>query len=73
MDSQIPFFCGDSEDCRTLGSQTALEMALFNIEHKFVAVGVLELLPQSLAVLECKIPNYFKVCTHWNLEGLGAN
>ena len=34
MDSQIPFFCGDSLDCRTLGSKHALETAMRNIQEK---------------------------------------
>ena len=61
MDSQIPFFCGDSDDCRTLGSETALATAIENIEKNFVMVGVLEQLQESLTVLECKLPVLFKV------------
>ena len=34
MDSIVPFFCGDSKDCRTLGSKTALAKAKNNIEKK---------------------------------------
>ena len=34
---------------------------------QFIAVGVLELLEESLSVLECKIPQYFKV----NVGGRG--
>ena len=34
MDSVVPFFCGESEDCRTLGSQTALRRAETNIREK---------------------------------------
>ena len=61
MDSQIPFFCGDSVDCRTLGSPTSVEQAVENIEKKFVMVGVLENIKESLAVMECKMPTFFKV------------
>merc|ERR1719341_1191358 len=43
IDSQIAFFCGDSEACLSLGSE----------ETHYVTVGVLELLEESLAVLEC--------------------
>lgn len=60
MDSIIPFFCGDTLECRTLGSKEALRRAKINIKEKFVAVGVLEFLEKSLAVLECKLPQYFK-------------
>ena len=34
MDSIIPFFCGDSEVCRTLGSEEALRTAKINIKNK---------------------------------------
>ena len=34
MDSIIPFFCGDSEVCRTLGSEEALSAAKINIRNK---------------------------------------
>ena len=34
MDSQIPFFCGDSVECRTLGSTAALARALDNLDTK---------------------------------------
>ena len=44
MDSQIAFFCGDSEECLTLGSDKALALAKQNIETHYVTVGVLELL-----------------------------
>ena len=44
MDSQIAFFCGNSEACLRLGSDEALAMAKQNIEAHYVTVGVLELL-----------------------------
>ena len=44
MDSQIAFFCGDSEECLTMGSDKALALAKQNIETHYVTVGVLELL-----------------------------
>ena len=61
MDSQIPFFCGDSVDCRTLGSPTSVKKAIENIEKHFVMVRVLEHIHESLAVMESKMPQYFKV------------
>ena len=33
-DSVLPFFCGDSKVCRTLGSQEALNTAKINIKNK---------------------------------------
>ena len=44
IDSQIAFFCGDSEECLSLGSDAALTLAKQNIEAHYITVGVLELL-----------------------------
>ena len=44
IDSQIAFFCGDSEACLSLGSEEALAQAQRNIQTHYVTVGVLELL-----------------------------
>ena len=40
MDSQIPFFCGDSLECRTLGSSVALKGAIRNIQLKVGHLGL---------------------------------
>ena len=56
MDSQIPYFCGDSLDCRTFGNPLALEKAKENIEKNFLMVGTLESLDKSHAVMECLMP-----------------
>ena len=53
MDSQIPYFCGDTEECRTLGSRKALETAKANIESTFEVVGVLEELDMTHKVMTC--------------------
>ena len=42
MDSQIPFFCGDSQECRTIGSSVALKDAIRNIQMKVGHLGVLD-------------------------------
>ena len=60
MDSQIPFFCGDSVECRTLGNPTALEQAKKNIEDNFLMVGTLESLEKSFVVMECLMPEQMK-------------
>ena len=39
MDSQIPFFCGDSLECRTIGSSAALKGAIRNIQQKVGHLG----------------------------------
>ena len=59
MDSQVAFFCGDSQDCLTLGSDKALQTALDNIEKHYITVGVLEHLEVSFLVMECLLPEYF--------------
>ena len=41
MDSQIAFFCGDSEICRTMGSDIALKIAKENIKKHYITIGML--------------------------------
>ena len=60
MDSQIPFLCGDSEECRTFGHPAAVNLTIANIERSFVVVGVLEQLDKTVEVMECLIPNVMK-------------
>ena len=51
MDSQIPYFCGDSLECRTFGNPEALEQAKKNVEEKFVMVGTIDSLSKSHSVM----------------------
>ena len=55
----MTYFCGDSVECRTLGSEAALETAKRNIVSHYVTVGLLEMLDTSLLVLQCTLPRYF--------------
>lgn len=41
------------------GSRRALDTAKRNVESSYPVVGVLEDLPETLAVLEAKLPNFF--------------
>ena len=60
LDSQLPFLCGDSEECRTLGHPQAVARTIANIEHSFLVVGVLEQLEKTVTVLECLMPSTMK-------------
>ena len=40
MDSQIPYFCGDSEECRTLGSRAALQQVAQQRDETYLHVSV---------------------------------
>ena len=60
LDSQIPFFCGDSPECLTLGSEAGLAQAMQNIESHFLMVGTLEELDKSYLVMECTMPGYMQ-------------
>ena len=53
MDSQIPFLCGDSEVCRTMGHPEAVNTTIRNIEANYLMVGVLEMLEETVVVMEC--------------------
>ena len=57
------YFCGHHPDCSKLGSRTALQIAKDIVEHNFAVVGVLELLNESLAVMEHKLPQFFSGLT----------
>ena len=55
----IPYFCGNDVWCRKRNSR-ALEAAKNNIESSFMAVGILEDLPNSLKLFEYTLPTFFK-------------
>ena len=58
IDSQIPFFCGDTIDCLTLGHPDAARKSIENIEKDFIVVGTLAMMDKTFAVMECLIPDY---------------
>lgn len=47
------------EECDIFGSQIALKRAKENVEKYFAVVGVVELMNESLAVLENYVPFFF--------------
>ena len=57
MDSQLPFLCGDSTVCRTMGHPEAVDGTIANIEAHYVVVGVLEMLEETITVMECLMPD----------------
>ena len=57
MDSQLPFLCGDSTVCRTMGHPEAVGTTIANIEAHYVVVGVLEMLEETITVMECLMPD----------------
>ena len=57
MDSQLPFLCGDSTVCRTMGHQEAVSRTIANIEAHYIVVGVLEMLEETITVMECLMPD----------------
>ena len=57
MDSQLPFLCGDSTVCRTMGHPEAVVRTIANIEAHYVVVGVLEMLEETITVMECLMPD----------------
>ncbi|XP_042884070.1 heparan sulfate 2-O-sulfotransferase pipe-like [Penaeus japonicus] len=56
---QLSFFCGQDSYCTTVGSRRALQMAKYNAENFYSAVGVLEDLHLSYKVLEKYLPRFF--------------
>ncbi|XP_063615488.1 heparan sulfate 2-O-sulfotransferase pipe-like [Penaeus indicus] len=56
---QLSFFCGQDSYCTSVGSRRALQMAKYNAENFYSAVGVLEDLHLSYRVLEKYLPRFF--------------
>ena len=69
MDSQIPYFCGDSQECRTFGNPTALELAKKNIEDIFLMVGSIDSLDKSHVVMECLMPDQMQGLVEMHKKG----
>ena len=69
MDSQIPYFCGDSLECRTFGNPEALEQAKKNVEEKFVMVGTIDSLSKSHSVMECLMPEQMQGLAEMHKKG----
>eukprot|EP00090_Calanus_glacialis_P013709 TRINITY_DN22364_c0_g1_i1.p1 TRINITY_DN22364_c0_g1~~TRINITY_DN22364_c0_g1_i1.p1 ORF type:complete len:371 (+),score=94.76 TRINITY_DN22364_c0_g1_i1:29-1141(+) len=69
MDSQIPYFCGDSLECRTLGSPQALDQAKKHVEEKFVMVGTIDSLSKSHSVMECLMPDQMQGLAEMHKKG----
>ncbi|KDR15463.1 uronyl 2-sulfotransferase-like [Zootermopsis nevadensis] len=59
-DLTIPYFCGHQDWCTLLNEQRALETAKANVERYFPVVGILEELNATLALLEKRLPYFFR-------------
>ncbi|GFG32926.1 hypothetical protein Cfor_10405, partial [Coptotermes formosanus] len=59
-DLTIPYFCGQEEWCMTLNDQRSLTRAKANVERYFPVVGILEELNATLALLEDRLPYFFR-------------
>ena len=53
-------FCGHEPICRKLNNIKALEKAKTNVEKHYSVVGITENINMTLAVLQVKMPEYFK-------------
>ena len=56
---QMSQFCGHSEICRKFNNPQALQLAKENVQKFYPVVGVMELMNETLAVLEKKLPHFF--------------
>ena len=52
------YFCGFNKGCSLHGSRSAQSAALRNAERFFLAIGVLEFLPESICLMQ-KLPEFF--------------
>ena len=53
------WLCGTGDECMDSSSHPALLQALRHLHEDFAAVGVLEMLPQSIAVMSSLLPEHF--------------
>ena len=60
------YFCGHDPECTELGNRAAVQKAKENVDRHFEVVGVLEHLEESLAVLENRLPAFFKGAVQWH-------
>ncbi|GMT32918.1 hypothetical protein PFISCL1PPCAC_24215, partial [Pristionchus fissidentatus] len=56
---QIPYFCGHHAFCSEIGSRHALEQAKRTLVEKYLVVGVVDRLRDTVALLEATIPDFF--------------
>ncbi|OQR74473.1 uronyl 2-sulfotransferase-like [Tropilaelaps mercedesae] len=59
----VPYFCGHYLRCAVVNDQWALERAKRNIELYYGVVGLVELLPETMSVLEHRLPLFFQGAT----------
>ena len=55
-----PYFCGQTEDCKVMGSRRALRKAIANVDKWYSVVGILEDMPSTLTVMENRLPLFFR-------------
>ncbi|XP_064486551.1 uronyl 2-sulfotransferase-like [Ornithodoros turicata] len=60
----VPFFCGQDPHCTLIQNTWALQKAKENIDQHYTVVGVLEELNSSLALLEERLPQFFRGARH---------
>ncbi|EEC07295.1 heparan sulfate 2-O-sulfotransferase, putative [Ixodes scapularis] len=56
----MPYFCGHDVRCTTVGDPWALRTAMEHVDRHFVVVGVLEDMNATLALLERRLPAFFR-------------
>lgn len=60
QDLQLTYFCGSALECGHPHSKQGLQLAKYNVEHRFAVVGVMEEFATSVAVLEQMLPRWFR-------------
>jgi hypothetical protein len=60
MNKMVDYFCGDEPECADLTSEGALAIAKTHARQSYVAVGLLERLPESLRLFETAVPSLLR-------------
>ncbi|XP_059474018.1 heparan sulfate 2-O-sulfotransferase pipe-like [Neocloeon triangulifer] len=57
-ETAVAYFCGSDPECLILNSRAALQRAKRVLETEYSVVGILELMKESLKVMEAYVPKY---------------
>lgn len=60
QEMMMSFLCGNHPQCSNSTNRMALQRAMYNVEHRYTVVGVLEQFNSSLTVMEHYLPRWFK-------------
>jgi len=70
---QVTYFCGSDLRCKNSSDPMVLQVAKYNLEHRFSVVGVMEHYNISIAVLEAYLPAFFRGASMLPTQKINGN